>query len=94
MVCTVCHFMVCTVCHFTLFKNWLKHIFVLTAYVWEAAPCSPPQMRMQYRIFWDHHAFQLVPVSHSSYEELILTKLIAYVCHEVFFLCFSEYEPG
>ena len=40
MVCTVCHFMVCTVCHFTLFKNWLKHIFVLTAYVWEAAPCS------------------------------------------------------
>ena len=32
--------MVCTVCHFTLFKNWLKHIFVLTAYVWEAAPCS------------------------------------------------------
>ena len=34
--------MVCTVCHFTLFKNWLKvkHIFVLTAYVGEAAPCS------------------------------------------------------
>ena len=32
--------MVCIVCHFTLFKNWLKHIFVLTAYVWEAAPCS------------------------------------------------------
>ena len=32
--------MVCTVCNFTLFKNWLKHIFVLTAYVWEAAPCS------------------------------------------------------
>ena len=31
--------MVCTVCHFTLFKNWLKHILVLTAYVWEAAPC-------------------------------------------------------
>ena len=23
-----------------LFKNWLKHNFVLTAYVWEAAPCS------------------------------------------------------
>ena len=22
----------------TLFKNWLKHIFALTAYVWEAAP--------------------------------------------------------
>ena len=21
-------------------KNWLKHIFVLTAYVWKAAPCS------------------------------------------------------
>ena len=21
-------------------KHWLKHIFVLTAYVWEAAPCS------------------------------------------------------
>ena len=31
--------MVCTVCHFTLFKNWLKHIFVLTACMWEAAPC-------------------------------------------------------
>jgi len=23
-----------------LFKNWLKHIFVLTGYVWEAASCS------------------------------------------------------
>ena len=32
--------MACTVCHLTLFKNWLKNIFVLTAYVWEAAPCS------------------------------------------------------
>ena len=32
--------MVCTICHFILFKNWLKHIFVLTAYVWETAPCS------------------------------------------------------
>jgi len=32
--------MVCIVCHFILFKNWLKHIFVLTTYVWEAAPCS------------------------------------------------------
>ena len=34
--------MVCTDCHFTPFKNWLKHIFVLTASVWdwEAAPCS------------------------------------------------------
>ena len=32
--------MICTVCHFTLIKNWLKHVFDLTAYVWEAAPCS------------------------------------------------------
>jgi len=32
--------MVFTVCRFTLFKNWLKHIFVLTACVWEAASCS------------------------------------------------------
>ena len=23
-----------------VFKNWLKHIFVLTAFVWEAALCS------------------------------------------------------
>ena len=23
-----------------MFKNWLKHIFVVTAYVWEAALCS------------------------------------------------------
>ena len=36
--------MVCTVCHFTPFKSWLKHIFVLTApmwdWDWEATPCS------------------------------------------------------
>ena len=33
---------VCTVCHFTgrLYKNWLKHIFARTAFVWEAAPFS------------------------------------------------------
>ena len=25
---------------FRIFKNWLKHISALTAYVWGAAPCS------------------------------------------------------
>ena len=29
-----------TVPLFQVFKNWLKHISALTAYVWGAAPCS------------------------------------------------------
>ena len=32
--------MVSTVRHFTLFKKWLIFIIILTACVWEGAPCS------------------------------------------------------
>ena len=53
--------MVCIVCHFTLFKNWLKYIFILTAYVWEAAPCStlPTADENADRICCDHSVFRL-----------------------------------
>ena len=71
--------MVCTVCHFILFKNWLKHIFVPTACMWEAASPLYNSAHCRWecsdRICCDHRVFQLVPVSHSSYKERVLVLL-------------------
>jgi len=81
---------VCTVCHFTLFKNWLKHVFVLTAYVFRAAPillhALLPAASRSSNVTW-RDVDLVQEVNAHNLDALLLRDLglwcIAYVCGDL-----------